>query len=192
VAWDAFLGQAKQAFERVPSCRHFITVNQTPSDTTAPEGTLSMNAVISSAEPVGDPAGTMPDDTAVILYTSGTTGRPKGAELTHFNLYCNAEHTARKLVHIDSSTVALCVLPLFHSFGQTVVQNATLLAGGTIVLVPRFEPRAAFEAMEKHRVTLFAGVPTMYFALLHFEDSARYDPRSDLRGVRARQPLPWA
>ena len=70
------------------------------------------------------------------------------------------------------------------------MQNATLLAGGTIVLAPRFEPRATFEAMEKHRVTLFAVVPTMYFALLHFEDSARYDPRSDRRGVRARQPLP--
>src|SRR5881275_3126555 len=132
----------------------------------------------------------MPDDTAVILYTSGTTGRPKGAELTHFNLYCNAEHTARKLLYIDSSTVALCVLPLFHSFGQTVVQNATLLAGGTIVLVPRFEPRAAFEAMEKHRVTLFAGVPTMYFALLHLEDGARYDTSSLRSCASGGAPMP--
>jgi long-chain acyl-CoA synthetase len=117
----------------------------------------------------------MPDDTAVLLYTSGTTGRAKGAELTHFNLFYNCEYSGTKLMPSQPDGVALATLPLFHSFGQTVVQNATLLQGGTIVLVPRFEPKVALEMMQKHRVTLFAGVPTMYFALLNYPEAAAYD-----------------
>jgi long-chain acyl-CoA synthetase len=123
---------------------------------------------------------TAPDDTAVILYTSGTTGRPKGAELTHFNLFYNAEYSATRLVPMASDEVALLALPLFHSFGQTVVQNATLRAGGTLVLMARFDPKGALELMRKHRVTFFAGVPTMYFALLHFPEADQYD----LSGLR--------
>ena len=74
--------------------------------------------------------------------------------------------------------MSLAVLPLFHSFGQTMVQNGTLRAGGTLVLLPRFDAEAAFELMQRHRVTLFAGVPTMYFALLHYSDAAKYDVSS--------------
>jgi long-chain acyl-CoA synthetase len=124
---------------------------------------------------VAESAATMPDDTAVILYTSGTTGRPKGAELSHFNLSQNAEYVATKLMSLGSDTVALAVLPLFHSFGQTVVQNATLRSGGTLVLLPRFEPKAALQLMHEHQVTLFAGVPTMYFALLNTPEASQYD-----------------
>jgi Acyl-CoA synthetases (AMP-forming)/AMP-acid ligases II len=129
---------------------------------------------------VTDVADTMPDDTAVLLYTSGTTGRPKGAELTHFNLFYNAEYTGTKLIPYDETTISLCALPLFHSFGQTVIQNATLLAGGTAVLLPRFEPKAALALMQKHRVNLFAGVPSMYYALLNAPEAGEYD-LSDLR-----------
>jgi long-chain acyl-CoA synthetase len=71
--------------------------------------------------------------------------------------------------------VALCVLPLFHSFGQTVIQNAQIAAGGTVTLLPRFTPEEAFQTMERDGVTLFAGVPTMYFALLHHQPTRRYD-----------------
>ena len=125
-----------------------------------PEGAHDYHRLMRDARADGDSVATMPDDTAVILYTSGTTGRPKGAEPTHFNLFYNAEYFATKLVPLDSTSVSLAVLPLFHSFGQTVVQNGTLSAGGTIVLLPRFEPKAAFELMHAHNVTLFAGVPT--------------------------------
>lgn len=114
-------------------------------------------------------------DTAVILYTSGTTGKPKGAELTHANLLLNCAVVVPRLVPVDSSQVALATLPLFHSFGQTCIQNATIAAGGTFTLLPRFTPEDALRIVERDRVTLFAGVPTMYFALLHTQAAEKYD-----------------
>jgi long-chain acyl-CoA synthetase len=118
---------------------------------------------------------TSPTDTAVILYTSGTTGKPKGAELTHSNLFMNCSIVVPRLVPIDSNLVMLAALPLFHSFGQTVIQNATIAIGGTFTLLVRFTPEEAFEIMARDRVTSFAGVPTMYFALLHHESEKEQD-----------------
>jgi long-chain acyl-CoA synthetase len=106
-------------------------------------------------------------DTAVILYTSGTTGKPKGAELTHSNLFLNCAVVVPKLLPLSDDHVALAALPLFHSFGQTCIQNASIANGGTFTLLPRFSPEDALATMERDRVTLFAGVPTMYFAILH-------------------------
>jgi long-chain acyl-CoA synthetase len=114
-------------------------------------------------------------DTAVVLYTSGTTGKPKGAELTHSNLFVNCAVVVPKLAPMSHDEVALGVLPLFHSFGQTCIQNATIAAGGCYSLLPRFTPEDAFQTMERDGVTLFAGVPTMYFALLHHEPARGYD-----------------
>ena len=175
VAWEGFAEQAAAAVRRTQSCKHLVVVRASPTDVSAPEGAKSFAALVGAAQPVTELATTMPDDTAVILYTSGTTGRAKGAELTHFNLFYNAEYKATKLMPIDRTAVSLAVLPLFHSFGQTVVQNATLLAGGTLVLLPRFEPTAVLETMQRERVTFFAGVPTMYFALLHHPEAGRFD-----------------
>jgi len=81
----------------------------------------------------------------------------------------------RFLVGMDENTVALATLPLFHSFGQTCIQNAVLSAGGTVVLLPRFDPKSALDLMQAYRVNLFAGVPTMYFALLHYPEASKYD-----------------
>ncbi|WP_456697880.1 long-chain-fatty-acid--CoA ligase [Aeromicrobium sp. P5_D10] len=107
------------------------------------------------------------DDTAVILYTSGTTGQPKGAELRHRNMRDNALAGA-DLFGADASNpdTYLCVLPLFHSFGQTVIQNGSIAFGGTVVMLPRFEAKAALDLMLANKVTFFAGVPTMYWGLL--------------------------
>ena len=107
-----------------------------------------------------------PHDEAVILYTSGTTGKPKGAVLTHDNIAWNATMCAFDIVNILHDDVALGVLPLFHSFGQTVILNGCFRVGATIVLMPRFDGTAALDLMVKEGVTLFAGVPTMYMALL--------------------------
>jgi long-chain acyl-CoA synthetase len=106
------------------------------------------------------------DDTAVILYTSGTTGRPKGAELTHANLRANASVTAN-LLDLGRDDVVMGCLPLFHSFGQTCGLNAAVLVGASVTLVPRFEPAAVLKVIERDRVTVFEGVPTMYMALLN-------------------------
>ena len=96
------------------------------------------------------------DDTAVILYTSGTTGQPKGAELMHRNMVSNAlASDALFGADADNPDTLLCVLPLFHSFGQTVIQNAGFAFGGTVVLLPRFEPGPALELMDREGVTFF-------------------------------------
>ena len=114
------------------------------------------------------------DDTAVLLYTSGTTGKPKGAELTHFNLYMNCDVLGRLFGVLDDD-ISVAVLPLFHSYGMSSVMNVTLRYGGTLVLVPRFEVAALCKAIQDEKATVFSGVPTMYFALLHDPQVADYD-----------------
>lgn len=113
-------------------------------------------------------------DTAVVLYTSGTTGSPKGAELTHANMARNAEISVG-LVNTSPDDVIFGGLPLFHSFGQTVGMNAAVLAGATMTLIPRFEPTKALEILQRDKVTIMLGVPTMYVALLQHPDKADYD-----------------
>ena len=106
------------------------------------------------------------DDTAVVLYTSGTTGKPKGAELTHGNLISNVEVTQSDLVQLTQGDVVFGGLPLFHSFGQTVTLNASMAQGATLLLLPRFDAAGAAGLMATYDATVFAGVPTMYAALL--------------------------
>jgi long-chain acyl-CoA synthetase len=115
------------------------------------------------------------DDTAVILYTSGTTGRPKGAELTHGNLARNVD-VMRELISVECEDVILGALPLFHSFGQTCGLNTAVATGACLALIPRFMPADVLELIERRRVTVFEGVPTMYGALLHA--SERHDTSS--------------
>jgi long-chain acyl-CoA synthetase len=130
--------------------------------------------IVGEAAPQTEVVDRAPDDTAVILYTSGTTGTPKGAELTHANLKGNCE-TACSLFDLGSDGVVLGALPLFHSFGQTCAMNATVNAGGTLTLIPRFDPVKALEIIERDRVNVFEGVPTMYGAILHAPERERYD-----------------
>jgi long-chain acyl-CoA synthetase len=118
------------------------------------------------------------DDTAVILYTSGTTGKPKGAELTHANLYVNARTKLETLIQLSEEDVILGALPLFHSFGQTAAMNAGLMAGACLSLLPRFDPVKALQIMERDRVSVFLGVPTMYTAMLAVPEAERPDTSS--------------
>ena len=110
------------------------------------------------------------DDVAVILHTSGTTGKPKGAMLTHGNLSRNCEVSQRTLVETGQDDVVMGCLPLFHVFGLTCGLNGAVLAGSTLTLLPRFDPRKAIEIIERDAVTVFEGVPTMYSALLSVAD----------------------
>jgi long-chain acyl-CoA synthetase len=114
-------------------------------------------------------------DTAVILYTSGTTGTPKGAELTHFNMLENCRHGGTELVHVSEQDVIFGALPLFHSFGQTCCLNTGVRAGACLTMIPRFEPGKAMEIIQRDKVTLFDGVPTMYHAMLNYPERERYD-----------------
>ncbi len=114
------------------------------------------------------------DDTAVVLYTSGTTGTPKGAELTHANMRRNAE-ICIDLITFTAEDMVFGGLPLFHSFGQTVGMNASILIGATLTLLPRFDPTKALEVLQRDKVTVMLGVPTMYVGLLQHPAKADYD-----------------
>ena len=128
-------------------------------------------------------------DTAVILYTSGTTGTPKGAELTHANLIRNTEISAG-LFSLSPGDVVLGALPLFHSFGQTCGLNASVAAGACLALVPRFDPHAVLETIQRDQVSVFQGVPTMYVALLNYPERAKFDVGSLRRCVSGGSALP--
>ncbi|MFI0543809.1 long-chain fatty acid--CoA ligase [Streptomyces sp. RP5T] len=131
----------------------------------------------SPAEPIDEPV--TPDDTCIIMYTSGTTGRPKGAMLTHGNLTWNAIN-----VLVDTDLIAderaLVSAPLFHTAGLNMLTLPVLLKGGTCVLVESFDPDATFDLIEQHRITFMFGVPTM------FEQVARHPrwPGADLSSLR--------
>jgi len=114
------------------------------------------------------------DDDAVILYTSGTTGKPKGAQLTHSNLAINAD-VSKRLFSLGHEDVILGALPLFHAFGQTCGLNTAVSAGASLALIPRFDADKALTTVQRDRVTVFEGVPTMYAALLHHPDRERFD-----------------
>jgi len=135
-------------------------------------------AMLAGASRQPDDVGSDESDTAVILYTSGTTGKPKGAELTHFNMLENCRAGGTDLVHISEQDVILGALPLFHSFGQTCCLNTGVRAGACLTMIPRFEPGKALEIIQRDKVTLFDGVPTMYHAMLNYPERARYDVSS--------------
>ena len=130
--------------------------------------------LLAEAEPDTEVAERDDDDTAVILYTSGTTGTPKGAELTHSNLARNVEAFSG-FTNIDQDSVVLGALPLFHSFGQTCGLNAAVRVGACLTLIPRFDPGKALEIIDRDRVNVFEGVPTMYAAMLNHPDRDTYD-----------------
>ena len=135
----------------------------------------SFAQLLAAATPVPGVVERLDDDTAVILYTSGTTGQPKGAQLTHANLTTNVEVTAHDLLQLGADDVIFGGLPLFHSFGQTCTLNTGVATGATLTLLPRFDPDQALHLLAEHRATVFAGVPTMYGALLQAPDRAAFD-----------------
>ena len=109
------------------------------------------------------------EDTAVVLYTSGTTGKPKGAELTHHNMNTNARTSAETLIEAGPDDVIMGCLPLFHVFGLTCGLNAAVVSGSCLTLIPRFDGGKALEVIGRDKVTIFEGVPTMYSALLNHD-----------------------
>ena len=140
-------------------------------------GTPAFDDALAAVEPKFDVVERQADDTAVILYTSGTTGTPKGAELTHANLTSNATVTAA-LFSVDEHAVILGALPLFHAFGQTCALNVSVQVGGCLTLLPRFDPEQALRIIERDKVTVFEGVPTMYTAMLHHPQASEFDVSS--------------
>jgi len=174
----------REGFLEVPSCASMFVIPAAPS---ADPPWSTQPASFTTVERDDD-------DTAVILYTSGTTGQPKGAELRHSNLRSNALLGA-ELFDADPERpdTYLCVLPLFHSYGQSSIQNGAFAFGGTIALVPRFEAKPILDLMRRERVTFLPGVPTMYWGLLAALDDSVDVPAlaANLRvAVSGGAPLP--
>jgi long-chain acyl-CoA synthetase len=132
---------------------------------------------VGEAKPVEEVADRDDDDTALILYTSGTTGTPKGAELTHDNLRA-ATQTSVDLVDSGPETVTFGALPLFHVFGLTSGLNSCVRVGAELTLLPRFDAGKALEIVQRDKVSTFLGVPTMYAAMLHHEGHDSFDTSS--------------
>lgn len=130
------------------------------------------------------------EDLAALQYTGGTTGLPKGAMLTHFNLLSNAVAFATWLQLREGKERFLTALPMFHIYGMTTSMNAAVYAAGTIVLVPRFDPKEILETIEKHQITVFCGVPTMYIVVINHPEVARYNLSSIRFCVSGGSTLP--
>ncbi|MBN1222552.1 MAG: long-chain fatty acid--CoA ligase [Candidatus Aminicenantes bacterium] len=164
-----------KGFQVSDSCEYFSVITADPSAASPIKGTHTLGQLMADRSPVYEMVQTNPDDTAVILYTSGTTGFPKGAELSHSNMVMNARACC-SLLGLTLDDVHVVVLPLFHSFGQTVQMNAGFSMGNTLIFIPRFVPEAVLSAVQNEKATVFCGVPTMYWAILDYEDKdKRYD-----------------
>ncbi len=171
------IGQAgHEGFTQTDGCEQFFMITVDPAAASPIDGTETLGQAMAGQAPTFESVAIGDEDTAVILYTSGTTGQPKGAELRHRNMLSNAL-AGKGIFGADEEKpdTFLCVLPLFHSFGQTVIQNAGFAFGGTVVMLPRFEADAALKVMAKEKVTFFAGVPTMYWGLLGALDDSGID-----------------
>lgn len=175
------LAQAvKEGFDHVDSCKDLIVMTKNPAGESPFAEHITLAQITSDKLETFESYPTAPSDTCAILYTSGTTGQPKGAELTHLNLMSNV--TTTWLTHSpvldftggDQKTV-LITLPLFHTTGQTVQMNTNLYGGSRVVLLPRFEPLATLETMAREKVNFWVGVPTMYWAILKYVEETGYD-----------------
>lgn len=182
----------QEGLKEAPSMRHVIVVGQ-EGDAPAPEGASyqlhGYDALIAN-QPDSMPAVDIkPTDPAVILYTSGTTGRPKGVLLSHRNLISNAIAGAGDDPEESRGKATLAVLPLAHAFGITV-SNVSYLSGTRTVMVPRFDLEQVFQLIEKHHIAGFAGVPAMFVGMLNYPDAEKYDTSSLEYAVSGSAPLP--
>lgn len=177
------MGQMGHAgFQEATDCEHFFMIMPKPDMPSPIAGTDTLGTLLSGQSPIFETVATQAEDTAVIIYTSGTTGRPKGAELTHSNLMLNTILSS-DLTETSSEDTQLIVLPLFHIFAMVVLMNAGIYRGASSILLPRFDAEAVFGLLQKHKVTLFAGVPTMYWGLVNYKED-KFDYASISKTLR--------
>ncbi len=169
ITWAGVLAEAVKGAEAAEIAAIFAVGHPAGSP-----GALPFERLLDAAAPPVEMAMRQPWDTAVIVYTSGTTGRPKGAELTHIQLYMNADIPGR-LFDVQPDDIVVTVLPLFHVFGLSSILDVCVRFGCTMSLIPRFTSAAVLSAIQRDRATIFEGVPTMFADLLSCPDLDRYD-----------------
>lgn len=153
-------------FEQTDGCEHFFMITADPAAESPLEGTETLGQALAGKSAVFDPVVTEATDTAIILYTSGTTGQAKGAELSHANTMMNVVTMNRIFKSQPATDSHVLTLPLFHTFGATVQMHAGFSMAATLYLVPRFDAEQVIGLMQKEEITFFAGVPTMWWGLL--------------------------
>ncbi|HLZ80922.1 MAG TPA: long-chain fatty acid--CoA ligase [Ktedonobacteraceae bacterium] len=190
----------RSALAGIPTMQHIICtgnagVGDDEQETSMPSIHAYSDVAARGAEAAGDfltpTHDVSPGDIAVILYTSGTTGKPKGVVLTHRNLISNALAGRGEELETRDEETHLAVLPLAHAYG-IIAANVFFLRGLTIVVHPRFDTTAVLSAIERHHIVGFAGVPAMFVALLYTPDAEKYDTSSLQRCVSGSAPLPVA
>jgi long-chain acyl-CoA synthetase len=186
ILYAGFATQSIAALAKAPSVSQVIVVGDA-----ALEGTTSWESLTDASSPQRTPVRVSPSDIATICYTSGTTGRSKGAMLSHRNLISNCEQLDRtERCCAKPSDVLLLVLPLFHIYAMNCAMNSFLRAGATIVLVRRFDPIPVLEQIQKHRCNLFHGAPPMYIAWVNMPTLGDYDLSSMRAAYSGAAPLP--
>jgi long-chain acyl-CoA synthetase len=181
-----FLYKAQEARQSAPSLRHVLIIGGEEHP-----GTIPFDRLVAESNPEDSIHPTDDEDMAVLLYTSGTTGKPKGVMLSHKNLYANALNAKNAAGDTDRGDVYLSVLPLSHSYGLGL-----LVAGyvsdrkGRAVLLRWFDLEDVFRSIEKHRVTAMAGVPTMFVYMLHYPEADKYDTSSANSWLVGAAPMP--
>ncbi|MFW6866376.1 long-chain-fatty-acid--CoA ligase [Nocardioides sp. CPCC 206347] len=163
---DLAIGAEGYAGFQDSEAEHFFLITADPAAPSPIEGTETLGQALAGKSPVFDSVVTEPTDTAIILYTSGTTGQAKGAELSHANTMMNVLTINRLLKNQPATDTHVLTLPLFHTFGATVQMHAGFSMAATLLLVPRFDAEQVIGLMQKEDVTVFAGVPTMWWGLL--------------------------
>lgn len=199
VALDLLLPLVEQAAGAFPTVEHYIiceTEQETPQKLAAlpaglKEKVHAFSQLIAKGSIECDPVSLDENETAIILYTSGTTGGPKGAMLTHKNIYSNARDIGEYLGFVEDDRV-VATLPVFHVFALSVVVNAPLLTGATIILVPRFSPGDVFSIVKEQQATVFAAVPTMYNFMYQYPDGKSEDFDSIRLAISGGSSLPVA
>lgn len=177
ITLDVMMPKIQQIMDELPHVQHYF-VCQTGEAGAAKVSTEdkveSFEQIVRAGNPMFQGPELDEDNLALILYTSGTTGKPKGAMLTHRNIYCNAKDVADYL-QINGEDRVIAALPMFHVFCLTVALNAPLMNGGTVLIMPKFSPQEVFRLAREYESTVFAGVPTMYNYLLQSKKGTKDD-----------------
>lgn len=173
---------AAAGFNEIAGCEHLFIMTMDQSAQVDQGQTIWQ--LMADQSPEFETVSTSPLDTAVILYTSGTTGQPKGAELTHSNMIMNGKLAETMYPRTEKPDVHLITLPLFHSYGQTAQLNAGFYTGSTLSLLPRFDPDTALSIIDRDDVTIFMGVPTMFWAILNHPNAEKYDLEKIAKNMR--------
>ena len=185
VVAEPFVGTVEGLRDTLPMLEHVIVAG-----TRAPIGAITWEQMLGRGgeAPMVAPG---PDDLAVVAYTSGTTGRPKGAMLTHGNLLANLDQmTQVPLLAEAEGDVVLLALPMFHIYALNVILGLTLRVGAAAVLMERFDATGSLDAIARHKVTVLFGAPPMFIAWLNTPGVDRYDLSSVRVAVSGAAPLP--